>query len=162
VIEIYEYINVKKRAEELECNIPTEVTVLPVNFETVKSKTEFKYEFMSMYVTKVMRNNEINETPLEKEGESRNTITQFSLESNLPTLFFAAKFIAMVGCTILLNLISSYIHDKRSKKKTKSEDVMELNIVTETKSGSYKRIHYKGSDEHLEEIKKIIRSVYNE
>jgi hypothetical protein len=37
-VQVLEYINVKERYLELECNIPTRLAFLPINFDTAKSK----------------------------------------------------------------------------------------------------------------------------
>lgn len=157
MIKISEYIDVKKRASALECNIPDSLAVLPRNFETAESKGELRHEFSSLLIRKALMRNEIQETPLENNGEEFKLVAEFSAGLDLPTLFFAASFIASVGCSIFINILSSYIYDKFSSKSD-----IKLNIVTETKSGKYMQIEYEGPAKGLKDVKDTIKSVYNE
>ena len=44
MLQVSHYIDVKKRAQELGCNIPTSIALLPRNFEISASKEELIHE----------------------------------------------------------------------------------------------------------------------
>jgi len=44
MIEISEYIDAKKKAQKLGCNIPNSIALLPRNFEIATSKEELIHE----------------------------------------------------------------------------------------------------------------------
>lgn len=161
MISSEEYINVKKRAQELACNIPDSIAILPSNFQTAKSSSDLIHENATSTIRVLWRQNKISETPVEKEE------LPFIVEEAFgwvgPVIFFTSIFIAQNPylIDIAIGVISNYLTDW-FKGVTAKEKKCKLAVVVETKKGFYKKIQYEGSLEGLKELPKIIRSLHNE
>lgn len=69
MIKIEQYFDVKKKAQALGCNIPDSIAILPRNFEDAKSKEDLVHEDTTPTIRILWRQNNIIETPVEKEGK---------------------------------------------------------------------------------------------
>ena len=69
MLKVSHYIDVRKRSQELGCNIPTSIALLPRNFEISASKEELIHESTTPTVRVLWRQNGITETPLEQPEE---------------------------------------------------------------------------------------------
>ena len=163
MVKVLDYIDVKKKAQELGCNVPNSIALLPRNFETAKSKDELIHESTTPTVRTLWRQNAITESLLEKPMEKFPVVDEKEFEWISPTIFIPAMLISQNPhlITVALNVISSYLADwfkgiLRINRKVK------LSIITETKSGSNKRIEYEGTEDGLKNLPKVIREVYNE
>lgn len=163
-IDIRDYINVREKAKQLDCNIPDGISLLPRNFAIVESKDELVHEGTVDTIRKLWKQNNIQETWLEKSGEKYPCITEHAFEWIGPTIFVSASFLVQnpdaVG--IALNLISIYLKDwfkgiLNTEKKVKISIVVEKN-----KSKTYSEIRYEGSPEGLKELPSIIKRAHNE
>jgi hypothetical protein len=162
-IKISNYVKVKKKAQDLGCNVPDSIALLPRNFEFAKSKDELIHESTTATVRTLWRQNDIVETPLEKSGEKFPFIAQEAFEWIAPTIFVTATLISQNPAlvTLALNVISNYLTDwfrgiTQDKRKVK------LRIIVENKHKSCKKIDYEGPQEGLKELHKVIKSVYEE
>jgi hypothetical protein len=63
---IENYMNIKERALELGCNIPSGLSFLPRNFDSAKLKSELIYESTVSDIRILFRDAKIAETKLEK------------------------------------------------------------------------------------------------
>ena len=162
MFKISDYINVRKRAQELGCNIPTSIAILPRNFATAASKEELIHESTTPTVRVLWRQNSITETPLEQPEEKFPLAAEHSFEWIGPTIFISAMLLSQNQhlVTIALNIISNYLSEwfrgiPRDNRKTK------LSIVIETKNGLYKKIEYEGPPDGLKDLLEVIREVHN-
>lgn len=162
MIQITDYINVKEKARELGCNIPTSLALLPRNFEIAKSKDELIHESTVPTIRVLWRQNNIDETQLEKEGEKFPLIEEKALEWAAPIIFVSSALLSQNPhlISVALNVISNYLTDwfkgiPGSDKKAK------LCIVEQTEKGPCKKIFYEGDPEGLKELLKIIHEVHN-
>lgn len=163
MIKVKEYLDVKKRAEELGCNIPNSLAILPRDFANAKSKGDLLHEDTTSTVRVLWKQEGVIETPIEKAGESIPAILEESFYWVGPTIFFASTLIIQNPhlIDIALGVISNYLTDW-FKGLTEGRKKATLDVVVETKSGSYKEIHYEGAIEGLEELPKVIRSLHDE
>lgn len=163
MFSVSDCVDVKKNAQELDCNTPTSIALLPSNFETVKSKGELIHESTVSTVRVLWRQNNIVETPLEQSGEKFPCVVEKAFEWIGPTIFISAILLSQNPylVTIALNVISNYLTEwfrgiPRNNRKVK------LRIITETKSGHYKKVEYEGTPDGLKQLPEIIRTMYNE
>lgn len=163
MIKVEDYPDVKKKAKDLDCNIPDSIAILPRNFESAKSKEELFHEDTTATIRVIWRQNDIVETPLEKEGEDIPFLVEEAFGWIGPLIFFASTFIVQNPYLIdvSLGVISNYLTDW-FKGITDIEKKVKLDIVVETKSGSYKKIQFEGPPEGLKELPEIIRSTHDE
>ena len=163
MIQVSDFIDVKKKAQEIGCNIPFHIVLLPRNFDTALSKKELVHESATPTVRVLWRQNGIIETPLEQPGEKFPFVSEKGFEWVGPTIFISAMLLSQNPylVTIALNVISNYLtvwfrgipEDGRKVK---------LRIITETKSGLYKKIEYEGPPDGLKDLPEVIREVHNE
>jgi hypothetical protein len=133
-----------------------------MNIISAKSKKELLYAGTASTVRVLLKQAGIVETPIEKNKEIPELILE-SFDWVGPTVFFASTLITqnpdIVDKTIIA--ISDYLQEW-FKGIPKQERNAQLDIVAETKTGSYKGIHYEGDVEGLKQLPKIIRSLHDE
>ena len=86
-IEESDYCNVTERAAALGLNAPTDLTLLPRNFESVGSTNELLNESATLTIRKLWRLAGLKETPLEKSGERFPEIKENDFRLIMPALF---------------------------------------------------------------------------
>lgn len=163
MINVEEYFNVRKRARELNCSVPESIAILPRNFENARSKEDLVHEETTPTIRILWRENNVIETPLEKEGEKIPFVSEKFLEWAGPLIFFASTVIIQnpVLIDVSIGVISNYLTDF-FKGMVKEEKKVKLSVVVETKSGSYKKVNFEGHPEGLKELPKIVRSLHDE
>ena len=163
-IEVSEYVDVKKRALELGCNAPTELALLPRNFEVAKSKDELVHESSVPTIRVLWRQAGISETRIEKEGDRYLYVQEKAFREWIgPIIFVGVSLLSQNphAISVALGVISNYLTDwfkgiPYNKRIVKQDLVVE---TIETKGMTYKRIHYEGGIEGLRQLPEIIREV---
>ncbi|MGA2323399.1 MAG: hypothetical protein ABSG22_06080 [Sedimentisphaerales bacterium] len=159
-IQVCEFANVSQRAQALDCNIPSDLAILPRNFETATSKSELLHEISTPTVRILWRQANLIETKLESDSESFPQISEHAEDWIGPIIFLS--YMALQGNPYLVNLsigvIANYISDL-FRGISSPEQKIKLDIVCQKKDGSYKRVKYKGNVEGLKELPKIVRKV---
>lgn len=163
MIKVSDFIDVKKKAQEIGCNIPSHIALLPRNFDTALSKEELIHESTTPTVRVLWRQNGITETPLEQPEEIIPSIVEKAFEWVGPTIFISAMLLSQNPhlVTVALNVISNYLTEwfrgiPRDSRKAK------LSIIIETKSELYKKIEYEGPPDGLKDLPEVIRELHNE
>jgi tagatose-1,6-bisphosphate aldolase non-catalytic subunit AgaZ/GatZ len=158
-ITISEYIDVKAQALKLGCNVPAELALLPINFDTADSKDELVHEDAVLTVRKLWRQAGITETKLEKEGEKFSYEQRKSFEWVPPIIFVSASVLSQNPdlVSIALNVISTYLTDYF--KGIVGDKTVKFDIIVEQNKS--KRIHYEGSLEGLDELTQVIKEIKN-
>lgn len=163
MLKVSDFIDVKKKAQEIGCNTPSHIALLPRNFDTSVSKEELIHESTTLTVRVLWRQNGITETPLEQPEEKFPFVAEHAFEWVGPTVFISAMLLSQNPhlVTIALNVVSNYLTEwfrgiPRDSRKAK------LRIITETKSGHYKKIEYEGPPDGLKDLPEVIREVHNE
>jgi len=93
MLKVSHSIDVRKRAQELGCNIPTSIALLPRNFEISASKEELIHESTTPTVRVLWRQNGITETPLEQPEEKFPFVSEHAFEWIGPTIFYFSDVI---------------------------------------------------------------------
>jgi len=89
-IEVTDYINVKERARELGCQVPTELTLLPVNFETANFKDELIDAELVTTIRSLWRQAGLSETRIENKNFPAEI--KRSLDITLPTYLSVSHY----------------------------------------------------------------------
>lgn len=159
-IHVSDYVDVTQQAKALDCNVPAGVTILPRNFDTATSKDQLYHEDTTSSMKKILKNAGIELTPLEKE-EKFGAIQEHDLSWAGPLLYFPAAICAenpeliVHTITTIANFLKDFVGGLTTTQKAK------LSVVTETKSGKFRKIDYKGPIEGLDKIPDIVRSTYD-
>lgn len=159
-IRTTDYIDVKQRALDLDCNEPTGMCILPRNFETAKSKKELVNESSAATLRILLRQSNITVTRIEKEGDKLPEASEKEFVGWVGPIVFISSALLSENPKIVslaLGVLSAYLHDWF--KGIVGEKKVKLEIVTETKSGTYRRLHYEGDTDGLGELPKIVREM---
>jgi hypothetical protein len=163
MLQTEDFPDVKKKAEELGCNLPKTLAILPRNFASAKSKNDLVNEETASTVKVLWEQAGIIETPIEKEGEKIPEVVLNWFDWVGPTIFFTSALITQNPqlIDISLGVISNYLTDW-FKGVPKEQRKVKLDIVEETRSGSSKKLLYEGDVDGLKDLPKIIRSLHDE
>jgi len=154
------YINIKERALELGCNIPSGLSFLPRNFDSAKSKNELIYESTVPDIRILFRDAGIAESKLEKEGD------RFSYKQNKhfdwigPTIFISASILSQNPDIISITegIISNYLTDL-FKGTFYSKNIKLSYVIEKTSDKEIKRFSYEGDVTGLPNLPQIIHEV---
>ena len=156
-VQVSDYIDVEAKALELECAIPTGLTILPRNFATATSPSEFVHESTAPTIRALLRQAGVQETRIEKEGEKIPYSVQKSWEWIGPIIFVSQWMLTNATLPVTINLISSYLYDIRKGHSDDANATVEyvVETVEKTKHGEkrvYKRITIKGSPNDIKNL----------
>ncbi len=160
VTKVLDYINVKERCIKLGYNIPTELAILPINFDTASSKDELVHEDTASTIRKLWRKAGIVETKIEKEGDKIPYEQRKSLELAIPTVFVGFSLLSQNPglIAIALNIISNYVTD--FFKGIVGEKRVKFDIIVEqNENHKSKIIHYEGDPEGLNKLLQVIEEL---
>jgi hypothetical protein len=160
-IQEEDFVDVMQRAQELGCRVPTGLAILPRNFESAASKDQLLHESEAPTVRILWRRAGLEETPIEPEGERFPQISEKSFEEWVgPTIFASAALLsenpALVS--VAFGVISNYLTDWFKGTPIGLRKVR-LDVVIEAGKREYKRLHYEGPVEGLQELAAVVREV---
>ncbi len=157
-VETSDYIDVKQRALELGCNVPTELAILPRNFDVAKSKDELVHQNPVPTIRVLWRRSGISETRIEKQGDRFPYVKEKGFGGWLgPIIFVGSSLLKQNPDAIspALGVISNYLAGWY--RVIAAEQKVKLDIVVEqAEGGGYKRIEYEGDVEGLKELPPLI------
>ena len=162
MITIGDYPDIAKKLEEFDLTYPKTLAILPLNLNSATSKKDLFNSETTSTVRVLWKKAGVVETPIEGKNKIPELLQQ-SFEWIGPTIFFASTLIT--GHPELIDLAVRVISDYLTvlfKGIPKEEKKAKLDIVAETKNGSFKDIHYEGDIEGLKELPKVIRSLDDE
>ena len=158
-INISNYPNVRQRIQELECIDPLGFSLLPINFESVNSATEFRQVSEAATVKTLLKSANLPNSEIVPPERRPPYIHNNAMEWFGPTLFISANLVSQNPeyVTMAFDVIASYITDLMrgfgSGRKAKLDIVVE-----QSKDNSCKKISYEGPPEGLRDIPEIIRA----
>lgn len=134
-IQITEYIDVAKRAEELGLNVPTDLAILPINFATATTSHDLIHESTAPTIRSLWRQAGVTETRLEKEGDKLPQGAKKSAEWISPIIYISEAALTGVAVPLTINMISNYLYDlfkgRHNKAKISIRFAVEPNKQTE-------------------------------
>ena len=158
------YVDVKKRVEELHCNMPVSIALLPRNFADARSRDELVHESTAPTVRTLWRQNAITETPLERPGEKFPMVSEKAFTAWICPVIFVSYLLMSQNphmITVALNIISNYLTGW-FKGIPKDHRRVKLDIIVETKGANYKRVEYEGPLDGLRDLPAVIKEVNDE
>ena len=159
-IRTTDYVDVAKRSEELGCNIPTGLAVLPRNFSTAASKTDLVHEDTTPTLRALWMEKGITETRLEREGEHFPYIEENSFEWVGPVILIGSAVYSQSPhvISITLNVLSNYLTDFFKGRVGKNTAKLSV-VVPDPRSHRFTKIDYDGPVEGIKEIEAVIKAV---
>lgn len=156
-IQVVEYINVTKRAEELGLNVPTGLAILPNNFDTAISADELIHEGTTPTIRSLWRQSGVIETRLEKGGSKLPQIARKSADWISPIIFVSQAMLMDAALPLTINLISSYLYDLLKGRQDKSQIAIRFasESVDNTQNGQNKKsilLTFKGTPQEWNEF----------
>ena len=155
------FVDVVQRARDLGCRVPTGLALLPRNFESAGSKDELLHESEAPTVRILWRRAGLVETPIEPEGERFPQISEKSFDEWVgPTLFVSGALVSQnpAVVSVALGVISNYLTEWFRGVPTGRRKAT-LDVVLEVGKRQYKKLHYEGPVEGLQELAAIAREV---
>lgn len=160
---ISDYIQVSEKLNELGCDYPESIALLPMNFDSATSTENFRQLSEASTVKTLFRNNHISYNEIRKANEKTAYIQNNAFEWIAPILFVSASLLSQnpESISISLGVIANYLTD--FFKGFSGEKKIKLDIVVEkTKSKYCKKISYEGDIEGVRELFDIVKEVGNE
>lgn len=155
-VQVSDYVNVGKHAEELRCTPPTGLALLPRNFESASRKEDLLYSSSVPTVRTLWREAGISETRIEKEGDNYPYEMHNAFEWIGPVIYVGASIISQHPelIDLALKVIHEYL-DHFFKGIIDRKRVV-LDIIVEPKS---KRIHYENGPEGIRELARVVKEL---
>ncbi len=161
--KITDYANVEQRIKELDCIYPDGFALLPVNFESASSITDFRTVAEAATVKTLLRSAGLPHDDIVERAARPPYISNHSYDWVAPTLFISAALLSQSPhlVSVALSAIANYLTD--FFKGDTAEKSIKMNIVIERAiNHSCKKVSYEGPPEGLKELAEIIRSTSDE
>lgn len=161
ISHVKEYINVREHLNKLGIAEPTALTLLPVNFETATSESEFLLPTEALTIRKLLRQEELPFEDLMSESANARYVGHKSADLILPILFVSSALLAENPylVQIALSVIANYATDFfKGMGRGKS---MKMEFVVEEPHGSYKSFSFEGPPENLVDALAAIEELQN-
>lgn len=162
-MEIKEVIDYKNKISELKLDFPEGVVLLPSSIESVTETSEIMFDAEYDTVQKLLKLKGIEVNVLSKNGEKFPKIVNQSFEWAGPLILFTGKIISENPeiITTTISTITNYLLSKL-RGVPKGDNSVNLKITTETLSGKFKKIEYKGPVEGMKDLADVVKSVHEE
>ena len=160
---IFDYIQVFERLDELDCSYSEGIAILPMDFETATPTTNVRQLMGTSTVKKLFRINNVPYSEIRRENEKPIYIGYRSFEWVIPTLFFSASllsenpYIISISLGVIANHLTDFLKGPDSEKKGR------LDIVIENKKSKIcKKISYEGHVDGIKNLAEVAKEVLNE
>ncbi len=161
-IEIKESINYKNKISELKLDFPEGVVLLPNSIDSATDASQLMFDAEYDTVQKLLKSKGIEVNALSKDGGFPKIVNQ-SFEWAGPLILFTSKLISENPeiITTTISTITNYLINKL-RGVPKGDNSVNLKITTETQSGKFKKIEYKGPVEGMKDLADVVKSVHEE
>lgn len=157
--KITDYVDVSKKIADLGCRYPERMALLPINFESATSISEFLQAAEAATVKKLLLAEALPFDDIVDRSQRPPYVKNKGLEWIAPIVFVSAGLYsenpALVS--VALNVLGNYATD--FFKGIGGAHEVNLNIVVENKNKTFKKIAYQGPIEGLKGLAEVIREV---
>lgn len=160
---VAEYIDVRQRLDQLGCVTPTNFALLPFNFESAESVSDFRQVSESATVRTLFRTSNVPLDEIVNRNQKSPYIQNNAFEWVAPTLFVSLSIVSQNPAliSIALGVIANYATN--FFKGMSGSNEVQIDIVVERSKGkTCKKVSYKGLPDGLKDLSEIIRSVADE
>lgn len=160
---ISEYIDVRQRISDLGCLSPTGLALLPSNFETAPTVSEFRQGSESATVRTLLRTSEVPLDEIVSKDRRPPYVQNNAFEWVAPMLFVSVGVLSQNASylSVALSVIANYATDFFKGMTGDNEVQMDI-VVERSKSKVCKKISYKGPPEGLKDLSEVIRAASDE
>lgn len=162
-ISVSDYANVGKKAAELGCHYPDRMALLPINFESVTSVTEFLQASEAATIRKLFLSAGLPIDDIVSRSQRPPYVKNKSFEWVPPIVFVSAALysqnpnLVSLALNILANYATEFFRGRGAPREVKVDVVIE-----KRKNEMYKRISYQGPITGLRDLSEVVREVVNE
>lgn len=128
-LQVTDYIDVTKKAEEFGYNLPTGIAILPINFDTATSSEELLDADTAPTIRSLWRQAGVTETRLENSGTKFPQAAKKSAEWVSPIIFISQAMLTNAALPLTINMISSYLYDLFKGRHNKAQ--VNISFVSE-------------------------------
>ena len=160
---VTDYVNVSLKLADLGCNYPQGLSLLPVNFESASSITDFLQASEAATIRKLLVAEGLPLNDIVERNQRPPYIKNKSHEWAAPLLFVSAALYSQNEAlvSVALNVLGNYATD--FFKGQRGTDNVRLDIVVEkAKNKSCKKISYEGPVGRFKDLADVVREVMNE
>src|SRR6266851_4933313 len=156
-VEVSDYINVRARALELDCDVPTGLSLLPRNFDIASSKQDLFHDSSFREVRSLWRGAGIEETRLEGPGKNFAYVLHQTADWIGPIIFVSSSLLTQnpslvsVALGVVANSVTDFFKGLPQLGQKVSLDI----VIESAPDRQYKRVHYEGPPDGLSELPKI-------
>ena len=160
---VSDYLSVSEKIADLGCRYPIGLALLPENFESASSISEFRQVSEAATVKTLFRNAGIPNEDIVGEGQRPPYIQNNAFEWVAPTLFISAAFYSekQQYIDVALGVIANYATDFFKGMSGKNQIKLRI-IIEKTKTKTCKKILYQGGAEGLKDLSDVIRETMDE
>jgi hypothetical protein len=160
--KITDCVDIRKKMADLGCRCPEGMALLPINFESVMSISEFLQASEAATIKKLLLAKAIPLDDIVDRNQRPPYVKNKSYEWISPIIFVSASLYSQNPAlvSIALNVLGNYATD--FFRGIRGVHDVSLNIVVERKNKTYKKISYQGPIEGLKDLPEIIREVADE
>ncbi|MCX7113608.1 MAG: hypothetical protein NTX45_26670 [Proteobacteria bacterium] len=150
---ISEYIDVRKRISDLGCLSPTGLALLPSNFETASTVSDFRQVSESATVRVLLRTSEVPLDEIVGKDWSPPYVQNNAFEWVAPTLFVSVAVLSQNASylSVALSVIANYVTDFFKGMSGNKEVHMDI-VVERLNSKVCKKITYKSPPDGLKDL----------
>ena len=160
-IQVSAYPDVLARARALGCAVPTELAVLPRNFDVAETLADLEYDNLAADIRKLLRQAGVRETPVENPGQDFPVLDLKSFEFVAPVIFVGASLMSnnpnmvAVATGVIGNYATDFFKGLPGIGKTT------LNIVLQKPDGTCKRVTYEGPVSGITDLPDVLRGIFH-
>jgi hypothetical protein len=160
--KIADYIDVSKKMADLGCRYPERMALLPINFESATSISEFLQASEAATIKKLLLSQAVHLDDIVARSQRPPYVKNKSHEWVAPIVFVSASLYSQNRelVSVALNVLGNYATD--FFKGTPGMHEVKLDIVVAKKNKTYKKIAYQGPIEGLKGLADVIREVADE
>jgi hypothetical protein len=162
--KVEDYIDVARRAKELQCSLPTGLAIIPLEFETGASAQDLRDASHTTTVKKFFKEGGVSFETFLPDTEHLPYVIDKHFEWLGPTLFIPLALlndnpqIVSLAIGVLSNCISDFL--KGIPKRNRN---VKLKVIVETTKGcKYKKLSYDVDIDGLAALPKIISGMIDE
>lgn len=159
-VEISDYADVPRRAEELGLPVPTGLALLPRNFESAESRDELHHEALAPTVRTLWRAAGVDETPLDGPGERFPRRHEKAFDQVLPIIFVSTQLLQAdpkylkLAIEVLVDWLKHHLSGLPRRPQVRAGFVLR-----KTQAETFARVDYEGPVDGLKEIPDILRGI---
>lgn len=157
--KITDYVEVSKKMADLGCRYPERMALLPINFESAMSISEFLQASEAATIKKLLLAESLPLDDIVDRSQRPPYVKNKSGDWVAPIVFVSASMYSQNQAlvSLALNVLGNYATDF-FKGSPRVHDVT-LKIVVEKKNKTCKKITYQGPIDGLKDLAEVIREV---